>query len=184
MSFVLKGDRLNVEYHENFLPHELATNLFNYILTYMPWKKKSGKESILLGDEGLTYEVSYRGKDMSKSTIPWHYHPFLHAVKEHLENFTKKRYTYCIIQRYPSKVGIGMHRDKEMQPGSIIAGISLGASRTFTFQPSYYVKTQATSLELKHGSLYLINPPTNDYWAHQIEKQDGIRVSLTFRTVV
>jgi alkylated DNA repair dioxygenase AlkB len=41
---------------------------------------------------------------------------------------------------------------------------------------------QTHQFQVTHGSLYTLEPPTNEHWKHAIGKQgDGVRISLTFR---
>lgn len=61
----------------------------------------------------------------------------------------------------------------------IICGISIGQTRTL----SMYKYNNILNQPLKNGSLYLLLPPTNNFYSHAIEKDDsiGLRYSLTFR---
>ena len=97
-----------------------------------------------------------------------------------VEEITNEKYNICVIQRYPSgKVGIKKHRDKEMKLGTTISGLSLGATRKLKLE--YYDKN--IEKDLLSGSLYVLNPPTNSYYTHCIEKDSTTepRISLTFR---
>ena len=88
-------------------------------------------------------------------------------------------FNVCVIQQYPNgKYGIQKHRDKEMN--GMICGISVGQTRTLSM---YKYNTNVLNQPLNNGSLYLILPPTNDFFLHAIEKDSsrGVRYSLTFR---
>lgn len=105
----------------------------------------------------------------------------LFDLKKIIEKETKDTYTCCVIMRYPhGKIGIGKHKDKEMIAGTTIAGLSLGSTRSFEF--TYGTKKHL--LKLLSGSLYVMKPPTNTFWTHEIKqdiKIDQARISLTFR---
>lgn len=97
-----------------------------------------------------------------------------------VEQLTKVCYSRCVVQYYPNgTVGIRPHRDKELPPNSTISGLSLGQTRHLVMQRS----GKRINIPLVPGSLYVMNPPTNDYWTHCIETDQTIapRLSLTFR---
>lgn len=90
---------------------------------------------------------------------------------------------------------IGEHRDdeRELAPGSPIASVSFGACRDFLFRhkdsrgkrPRRTV--EAVRLQLAHGSLLLMNPPTNTHWYHSLPIRKRVlapRVNLTFRKIL
>lgn len=106
--------------------------------------------------------------------------------------------TSCLFSRGRYKDGrdhIGEHRDdeRELAPGSPIASVSFGACRDFFFrhkdsrgrQPSR--KVEAVRLQLAHGSLLMMNHPTNTHWYHSLPVRKKIlapRVNLTFRKIL
>jgi alkylated DNA repair dioxygenase AlkB len=172
-----KDYRFHVAYQDQWLEPSEADQLFQTINNlYKPLKSK--RQGILFGD--CPYSVTYGGK--TTITTPEPFPPYLIKIKERLENETSTKFNICAVQRYPSgKIGINPHRDKEMTKNTIIAGISLGETRNLTF---HRWQTPALfTLTLNHGSLYMMLPPTNDYFAHCIPKDvsEGVRISLTFR---
>jgi alkylated DNA repair dioxygenase AlkB len=113
----------------------------------------------------------------------WTEIPILSKLRDIVQKLTSSEYTYCVVQYYPSgKVGINPHKDKEMIPGSTICGLSVGQNRTLRMSRN----GKNIDLDLLSGSLYVLYPPTNDYWTHSILKDDSIhpRISLTFRTLI
>ena len=98
-----------------------------------------------------------------------------------VEDVIGEKMTVCAIQCYPNgPIEIKKHYDKEMKFGTKICGISLGSQRKLEL--SRFEKTH--ELQLPHGSLYVLNPPTNNNWMHAIPPQPevhGARISLTFR---
>jgi 2OG-Fe(II) oxygenase superfamily len=92
--------------------------------------------------------------------------------------------------KYPhGDIVIKKHRDKEMTSGTSICGISVGTTRKIRFLPTSYINaknSEGITLNLTHGSLYCMLPPTNDKWTHEIlpeNKEIGVRYSLTFRNM-
>ena len=170
---------------------------------------RSGKKrsAVLVGDPNVSYHVSYGGYkgrplvSFSRTPISWDLFPEVFALKEIIEPVSKSTFNVCVIQRYPNgKVGIAPHRDKEIVQGlsdakqdeekimsGKIVGFSIGATRILRLTPpSFLTNCQFIDIPLTSGSLYQINPPTNQYWLHSIEKDPQItevRYSLTFRYV-
>ena len=90
---------------------------------------------------------------------------------------------------------IGEHKDdeKDLVKTSPIASLSLGQTRDFVLKHAdsrgRYAKRkmEKIKIELTHGSLLMMNYPTNIYWYHSIpirKKATGIRINLTFRDFV
>lgn len=192
-----RQERLVVDVYPNFLNSILAQQLFDYLETEVPWNKKitpGRRVNQNYGEVGLKYVLKFGGyngrpaKTSERPVLPWSELPALEYLLEMLLEATGSRYNYCVIQRYPSgQVGINPHKDKEMQVGSLIAGLSLGTERTLTLTPPHYNRIDTTPLEIKlpPGSLYVLKDPTNRHWQHAIEKDDTTtpRISLTFRTM-
>lgn len=89
---------------------------------------------------------------------------------------------------------VGEHRDdeKELDPLCPIASVSLGAARDFIFRhrdargKMIRRQIEPVKLELAHGSLLLMNPPTNTFWYHSLPVRKKIslpRINLTFRRI-
>ena len=81
---------------------------------------------------------------------------------------------------------MGWHSDdeKELDPQSPIASLSLGSTRKFTFR---HKKDKSTaSLFLENGSALIMHPPTQQFWQHALLKTKTIhtsRINLTFRRI-
>ncbi|XP_042300637.1 DNA oxidative demethylase ALKBH2-like [Sceloporus undulatus] len=89
---------------------------------------------------------------------------------------------------------MGEHRDdeKELVPGSPIASVSFGARRDLVFRHSTSrgkrpsCGMEPLRLALDHGSLLVMNHPTNHFWHHSLPRRKRVlapRVNLTFRKV-
>lgn len=185
-------ERLNIDFHPQFLSEEKAEEAFKILEKRVPWSNlitQNHRVNQNYGDDGLKYVVKIKDKEIHRVCRPWKEQPILQEIKESLEKTTGVTYNYCVVQRYPSgKVGINPHRDKEMKKGSLIAGISLGVTRKLCMIPPTWNQKDkgAVEFELNAGSLYVLKPPTNDHWQHSIERDatvKGVRISLTFRTL-
>ena len=172
-------NNFKLDYCESFLEEE--SSLFNDLISLLPIGKQ---RSTWLFGEDLMYTVETKNYKMERTPEPWL--PCLIPIKEKLEKFLfiqydcKINFNVCVIQQYPSgKYGIQKHRDKEMG-NAMICGISLGQTRTLSM---YKYNTNVLNQPLKNGSLYVLLPPTNEYFSHCIPTDDsiGVRFSLTFR---
>ena len=164
-----------------------------YLVKYMIWhhgrnhisqKQDVYDDKVILGDDSILnrYTFQYRGEIIRTKVWPWAKLSFLEKIRDLISILTSQTYHCCVIQLYNNgSVGIKPHRDKEMESGTIIASISLGATRTMRFERTGY---DNCDISLENGSLLLINPPTNDYWLHSIPWESACkkpRMSLIFR---
>ena len=192
---IIKNKYLNIDFYEKFLTQELADQMYKIIEDKTLWRldlSYNKRATQIYADPGLIYEVKFGGYgnrpiEIHKySTLPWDCLPILIELREKISELTGEKYNFCVIQRYPNgKVGINPHRDKEMIKGTQICGLSLGCSRQLTMSPPKFIQSEPINLNLNSGSLYILKPPTNDYWTHCIEKDCSktARISLTFRNV-
>src|SRR3989338_2306463 len=176
-----RDNGLCLDFYENFLNKEEADKIKQYFDTSIKWRQNETRESRInqiFADNGLKYTISYMGKTFTRDTVQWD--PVIKSIKNNLENFIDEKFTVCVLQKYKhGNIGIKPHRDKEMKKGTIICGLSVGETRTLTVARG----NKKYELKLTHGSLYVFNHPTNDYWSHSIEKDStkNVRYSATFR---
>ncbi len=186
-----RGPFLNLNLYSRFLDAETSGKVFGYLLQAVDWQRpsqnKDGSTSRrrnkrIYGDPNLkSYKATIRDKEIVTEVLPWSKMPVLEHIKNTIRDLTGQEYHACVIQLYNNgETGINPHRDKEMAPGTIIASVSLGETRSMEFERSGENKVR---LPLEAGSLCLINPPTNDHWSHSIAKDSttGPRISLVFR---
>ncbi|CAL1616029.1 unnamed protein product [Knipowitschia caucasica] len=142
------------------------------------------------GDAGLAY--TYSG--VKRFACPWT--PTLEHIREATTKSTGQTFNFVLVNRYKDGLDhMGEHRDdeKELDPLCPIASLSFGAVRDFIFRhkdsrgknSQQYI--EPVKLELAHGSLLLMNPPTNTYWYHSLpirKKVTTPRINLTFRRIV
>ncbi|CAL1280688.1 unnamed protein product [Larinioides sclopetarius] len=131
-------------------------------------------------DETLTYTFSgntYRAK-------PWtNMLTFLRNVAFEL---TGEWYNLVVVNRYKDGYDkIGSHKDDEpdMDPNACIVSFSFGAERQFIFKRPHFPNYEVT---LPSGSVFIMKPPTNKYWFHELPEQENVkdvRINLTFRLI-
>ncbi|XP_030633275.1 DNA oxidative demethylase ALKBH2 [Chanos chanos] len=142
------------------------------------------------GDEGLMYSFS----GVHLSARPWT--ATLEIIRDAVTKATGHTFNFVLINRYKDGHDhMGEHRDdeRELDPSCPIASVSLGAARDFVFRHKDARSGQnrrqidPVKLELAHGSLLLMNSPTNTYWYHSLPTRKKIkspRINLTFRRIV
>lgn len=177
-----KSTNFEVTYVENFV--EQPKSCFDQLISLINDRKS--RSTLVFGDSGLTYKINIRNQESSIDVNPWidvidHVKIRLEALVIILYNYDIK-FNICVVQYYPNgKTGIAPHRDKEIKTSSPICGISLGQTRTLNL--GEYNESAVLSVPLLDGSLYILHPPTNQYYYHSIEKDSSTlcRISLTFR---
>lgn len=142
------------------------------------------------GDPGLTYTYSGVRHTASRWT------PTLKYIRDAVTKATGQTFNFVLINRYKDgNDHMGEHRDdeRELDPLCPIASVSLGAARDFVFRHRESRGKQSrrqidpVKLELCHGSLLLMNPPTNTDWYHSLPARKRVlnpRINLTFRRIL
>ncbi len=181
--------KCNIDFYPALLNRITAKGLYNHILDHfeLPAMLRR-RHNKTYGDDGMVYRIKFGGygtrpeRIVHREALKWDTIPMLPYLRKLVEHVTGATFTYCVIQYYPmGRVGIKRHRDKEMLPGTMIAGVSLGQVRTLQMESIH----DSLSMYLYSGSLYVLKPPTNDYWMHCIPEDDTTspRLSLTFRNL-
>ncbi|KAL0979332.1 hypothetical protein UPYG_G00183740 [Umbra pygmaea] len=142
------------------------------------------------GDTGLSYTYSGVSHQASQWT------PTLKYIRDVVTKATGKTFNFVLINRYKNgQDQMGEHRDdeRELDPLCPIASLSLGAARDFVFRHQEARgkrsrrQIKPVKLELAHGSLLLMNSPTNTYWYHSLPARKRVltpRINLTFRHIL
>ncbi|KAK9886126.1 hypothetical protein WA026_014912 [Henosepilachna vigintioctopunctata] len=145
------------------------------------------------GDSGFPRHYKFSGVTLpAKEWIP----PLL-SIKKLLQKVTGFKYNFVLVNRYRNGTDhMGEHRDDEaeLDPDVPIASLSLGQERTFVLKHMNSRKNakeqnniKPIKIELQHGSLLLMNPPTNKFWYHSVpirKNADRERINLTFRSII
>ncbi|KAB7504356.1 DNA oxidative demethylase ALKBH2 [Armadillidium nasatum] len=197
----ITAESLDLDY-ALILPAELATYLFNCLESSLEYFtgdlakiKIFGKvhdlprKQVTFGDEGLTYKYS----GIVTPALPWP--PIIASLKNFIYKLTGYNYNFVLVNRYKDgQDKIGEHKDdeKDLDPDVPIASVSLGQERDFYFKhKDARNETKRdlgkVSMRLEHGSLLLMNKPTNQYWYHALPPRKGIlkpRINLTFRKII
>lgn len=189
MDTKIKDTGLDVDFYSEYLSKEESDIIFDHC-EKLYCRSGNVRSNTIYGDKnpsagkGLIYSTTYKEKTTYREAKPWP--DWLIDVKNKVEQTTENIFNFCSLMKYPNgSVVIKRHRDKEMVSGSSICGISVGSTRRFMLSPPYYSKSESKTLELVHGSLYCLLPPTNDTWTHEIlpDEGAGVRYSLTFRNI-
>ncbi|WP_210490073.1 alpha-ketoglutarate-dependent dioxygenase AlkB family protein [Rufibacter aurantiacus] len=133
-------------------------------------------------DAGKAY--TYSG--LTWEPLPWL--PELSDLRKDLEKTTGAAFNSVLMNLYRhGQDSMGWHADDEPELGKnpIIASISLGQERTFSFRHRQQ-KDLKHQITLPCGSLLLMAGPTQHFWHHQLPKTTKPlqpRINLTFRFI-
>lgn len=148
------------------------------------------RQQVAFGDPGTAYKFS-------GTTVPARPWPnCVSAVRAALRNATGYDFNFVLVNRYrDGSDRIGEHRDAEpdLDPSFPIASVSLGEPRQFVFRHGDARRKgegkkaiPVVKITLEHGSVLLMNPPTNVHWYHSLPARrsaSGVRVNMTFRRI-
>lgn len=148
------------------------------------------RKQVAHGEAGLSYTFS-------GNTIPARpWSPALTKIRDLISSVTGFNFNFVLVNRYQDGSDyIGEHKDdeKDLAQDYPIASLTFGQPRDFYFKhqeargKNASRKIDIVKLVLEHGSLLLMNPPTNRYWYHALPKRmklGNVRINLTFRKMV
>lgn len=189
--FVLPMENAHVEYYPNWLSHKHAKSLMDYFIAHLQWQQPCitlyGQQRLIprlqawYGDPDSQYEYS----KLLMQPLPWDAR--LGKLKQACEQKCKAPFNSVLANYYRhGSDSMGMHADNESELGSqpVIASVSLGQTRRFTFKNIHTKETHKIGLE--HGSLLIMKGDTQQNWHHGLNKsrtQIGPRLNFTFRYV-
>jgi alkylated DNA repair dioxygenase AlkB len=136
------------------------------------------------GDPGKNY--AYSGIAMYPS--PWT--ETLLDIKAKVEATAGVPFNSVLLNHYRTgQDSVAWHSDDEPGLGRnpVIASVSFGATRRFHLKPKTNSTIDRVAIDLTHGSLLLMQGPTQHFWLHQVPKTTravGPRINLTFRYIV
>jgi len=182
----------HVEYYPTWLSHNHATDLLNYFQTALAWQQpqiqlygkwhKIPRLQAWYGDPNTEYEYS----KLKMTPLPWDER--LKKMKQACEQTCQHHFNSVLANMYrDGSDSMGMHADNEPELGNepVIASVSLGQTRRFSFKHIHTKDTQR--IQLEHGSLLIMKGVTQQYWQHGLNKsrtQKGLRMNFTFRNVM
>ena len=159
----------------------------------VPWKQESitvyGRRHAMprltcwMADPGCGYR--YSGLD--NAIEPWT--PLTAAIRRRVAAAADPEFNSLLLNLYrDGRDAMGWHADDEaeLDPEAPIASLSLGASRTLRFRSRQRDTAPSLAVELGHGDLLLMDPPTQRHWQHGLPRRlkvDAPRLNLTFRRV-
>ncbi len=133
------------------------------------------------GDPGARY--TYSG--VVHEPLPWT--ADLQEIRARAELVAGQPFNSVLLNLYrDGRDGMGWHADDEPELGHdpVIASVSLGATRRF--QLRHRKRRETVPIDLEHGSVLLMQGPTQHHWVHALPKTAravGERINLTFRRV-
>jgi alkylated DNA repair dioxygenase AlkB len=133
------------------------------------------------GDDDKPY--SFSGINLNPK--PWN--TVLLEIKNEIDLKCKKYFNSVLLNLYrDGNDSISWHTDAEKELGinPTIASLNLGATRKF--QLKHMDTNEKIEIELKHGSLLVMQGSLQHFWKHQIpktKKKVGERINLTFRII-
>ena len=181
-----------VNYYRNVLTHNEANRYFDLLLQNILWRND---EAVIFGKHIVTKrkvawygdsDYLYTYSNTTKQALVWTKE--LSDLKQRVEDVTGTKFNSCLLNLYhDGDEGIAWHSDDEKPLGenSIIASLSFGAERKFSFKHKH--TKQTISVVLEHGSLLIMKDATQTNWLHSLPKSKKItrpRINLTFRTIV
>ncbi|MEC8461069.1 MAG: alpha-ketoglutarate-dependent dioxygenase AlkB [Pseudomonadota bacterium] len=184
---------IGFSYLPSFLSQHEADLLFKHCQT-LTWQQEQLKlfgknitvprQVIWMADQDCHYAYS------GVNHVPCQWSSMIHDIKIRLNQYCQTSFNGVLLNKYQSgQHYMGWHSDDEasLGPKPIIASISIGSTRRFLLKPKQKSDTPTKiTLELAHGSLLVMFPPTQQFWQHALpatKKTKSPRINLTFRTI-
>lgn len=182
----------DVVYYGQILSLQDSQHYYNNLMESIPWQHD---EAIIYGKRIITKRkvawygntnYSYTYSNTTKEALLWT--PALAELKTRVEEVCGHTFNSCLLNLYhDGNEGMAWHSDDEKALGlnTVIASLSLGAVRKFSFK---HKKTaEKREIILDNGSLLLMQGSTQTHWLHSLPKTVKVqqsRINLTFRTIV
>ena len=178
-------------YTDSLIPAEKSEFFLLQLSKNIQWKND---ESVIFGKHYITRRktawygdrpFNYTYSKIKRTALPWTNE--LLEIKHVVENNESTKFNSCLLNLYhDGDDGMGWHSDneKELKKNSVIASVSLGAERKFSFK--HKKNKENIDLILGNGSLLVMKEQIQTHWMHQLPKSKKIsepRINLTFRTI-
>ena len=178
-------------YTDSLIPTEKSEFFLLQLSKNIQWKND---ESVIFGKHYITRRktawygdgpFNYTYSKIKRTALPWTNE--LLEIKNIVENNESTRFNSCLLNFYhDGDDGMSWHSDneKELKKNSVIASVSLGAERKFSFK--HKKNKEKIDLILGNGSLLVMKEQIQTHWMHQLPKSKKIkepRINLTFRTI-
>lgn len=178
-------------YTDSLIPAEKSELFLLQLSKNIQWKND---ESVIFGKHYITRRktawygdrpFNYTYSKIKRTALPWTNE--LLEIKHIVENNESTKFNSCLLNFYhDGDDGMGWHADneKELKKNSVIASVSLGAERKFSFK--HKKNKEKIDLILGNGSLLVMKEQIQNHWVHQLPKSKKVReprINLTFRTI-
>jgi alkylated DNA repair dioxygenase AlkB len=179
-------------YYGKVMTTSEANTYYNLLLKNINWKNDEAlyhgrhivtkRKVAWYGDQGFLYTYS----NTTKQALPWT--NGLIDLKRKTELITNSQFNSCLLNLYHNgNEGMTWHSDDEKSMGknTVIASLSFGAQRKFSFK--HRRTRQTMSLLLENGSLLVMRGNTQSNWLHSLPLSSKInhpKIILTFRTII
>lgn len=167
-----------------------ANALFQALETEAGWKQEhiriQGNTIALPRLTAWHGDRGYRYSGIENTPLPWT--PSLVLLRDQLMAHTGATFNSVLCNFYRSgQDSVAWHADDERELGAqpVIASLSLGGARKFSFKRKDGVGARI-DLNLEHGDLLIMQGDTQKEWVHQIPKTKqptSPRINLTFRFI-
>ena len=154
--------------------------LFDTLLSTVDWDKRmTARQTACFGRPYNYSHMTYPAVAMHSSLAP---------VADKLAERLGVNFDNCLLNYYATGDNtMGFHSDdvRDLQPGTGVAIVSLGATRDITYRNIADPQIRC-SIPLPAGSMLYMNDAVQEQWVHAIRKQKeaGPRISLTWRALV
>ncbi len=180
------------EYYGPVMAVQEAITCFERLMKEVDWKHD---EAVIFGKHYITKrkvawygdkDFNYTYSNKTRKALPWT--NSLVELKSGIEKITGAKFNSCLLNLYhDGDEGMAWHSDDEktLAKDGVIASVSFGAERKFSFR---HKKTkESVSLILENGSLLVMRGSTQANWLHRLPKSKkifGPRINLTFRIMI
>lgn len=179
-------------YYGHVLGIDDAGRYFDLLLNTIAWQHD---EAVIYGKHYITkrkvawygdQNYNYTYSNTTKQALPWT--TGLIELKQLVEHITGTQFNSCLLNLYHNgDEGMAWHSDDEKALGknSVIASLSLGAARKFSFK--HKRTAEKRDIILEPGSLLSMQGATQTHWLHRLPpstKVKNARINLTFRTII
>ena len=178
-------------YTDSLIPAEKSEFFLLQLSKNIQWKND---ESVIFGKHYITRRktawygdgpFNYTYSKIKRTALPWTNE--LLEIKHVVENNESTKFNSCLLNFYhDGDDGMGWHSDneKELKKNGVIASVSLGVERKFSFK--HKRTEEKIHLMLKNGSLLVMKGQIQNNWMHQLPNSKKIReprINLTFRAI-
>jgi len=174
---VLPGD---LRYAADFISPDLEREFIAHVakLPLQPFQFGQYEGKRRVAPFGWRYDYTQRRLLPAEPIPRW-----LTAAIERVESFggSGARIDQVLCTEYEAGAGIGWHRDKP-HFGRIF-GLSLGSSCRLRFRRKAGEVWERAALDVAPRSIYEMSGSSRLEWEHSIPAVEGLRYSLTFRTL-